>query len=391
MPLNFPNHDPNALFLTDIALALFFAVVVGAIVARFGINRIVGYIAAGILVGPFTPGIVVRTETVEHLAELGLVFLLFSLGLGFSFAEMRSAGAVAIGGNVAAMAILGVAFGVLDIALGLPHPWILAIAAILSSTAIGTALLRDWGVEAGRTGRLALGLLVVQDLVAVVLIVVVATPAEQLTPAGLVLPIVKALVFVVIALLLGGTVLHRIVVSTLERAPADAVFGAFATIALFAGFLAYVAGLPYEFGAFVAGAVISEAAGSERVASIVMPFRALFVSLFFVGVGMVIDPAILVAHWPVVLGAGAAFIVFRALVWSGLGRVAGLAWPGAVLLGVALVPLGEFNIVLANTAAAASVITSDERSILVGIAFFSILLTTIVAPLFNRFAPGTAP
>jgi len=373
------------LFLTDITLALLLAVVIGAVVARFGINRIVGYILAGIVIGPFTPGIFVRTETIENLAELGLVFLLFSLGLGFSFAEMRSAGAVAIAGNAAVMAILALVFAGLAIVLGFPHPWVLALTTILSSTAIGAALLRDWGVDNAYVGHLALGLLVVQDLVAVILLVIVATPASQLSLAGILLPVFKAIVFVAVALVLGATLLRRIVVATVARAPSEAVFGACAAIALFAGFLAYVFGLPYEFGAFIAGAVISEAAGSAQIASIVMPFRALFVSLFFVAVGMLIDPAIVLRNWPIIIGVGAAFVIFRGLVWSALGKVAGLAWPSAIIMGVALVPLGEFNIVLANTAVTASGINDYERSILIGITFFSILAATLGAPLFNRF------
>lgn len=245
--------------------------------------------------------------------------------------------------------------------------------------------MRDWDVEATRGGHLALGILVVQDLFAVILLVVVATPANQLSFVGIAVPVVKAIVFVAIALTLGRTVLRRIVVVTLANAPQEALFGVFATIALFAGFLAYLTGLPFEFGAFMAGAVISETAGSAKVASAVMPFRALFVSLFFVGVGMLIDPALIVKHWTVIIGIGVAFVVFRAVVWSALGGVAGLSWPGVLLFGVALIPLGEFNMVLANTAVLASGINDYERSVLVGITFFSILATTLCAPLFNRF------
>jgi monovalent cation:H+ antiporter-2, CPA2 family len=351
-----------------------------------GINRIVGYIAAGIVIGPFTPGVFVRTETIENLAELGLVFLLFSLGLSFSFDEMRRAGAVSIAGNVAAMGLLAVGFAGAAVLAGFPHPWILALAAVLSSTAIGAALLRDWGVEDTAGGHLALGILVVQDLFAVILLVVVATPANELSFIGLAIPVVKAIVFVAVALTLGGTLLRRVVVVTLANAPQEAVFGAFATIALFAGFLAYVVGLPFEFGAFMAGAVISEAAGSAKVATAVMPFRALFVSLFFVGVGMLIDPALILRHWPVIIGLGAAFVLFRGIIWSALGKAAGVPWPSLLLFGVALVPLGEFNMVLASTAVLASGINDYERSVLVGITFFSILATTLGAPLFNRVA-----
>src|SRR5579875_319694 len=373
-----PHGDPQAMFLTDIALALFFAVAAGAIAARFGINRIVGYIIAGILVGPFTPGVVVRTETVENLAELGLIFLLFSLGLSFSFKEIRAAGMISTAGNIVVMALLGAASAVAARLAHLPHPYIVGLATVLSSTAIGVTLLRDWGVERTRAAQLAVGLLVVQDLVAVVLLVIVATPPDRLSPAGIVWPIGKALVFIAVALAVGARVLHWFVTRSFANTPSEALFGAFAAVALISGFLAYVVGLPYEFGAFMAGAVISEGAGSERVAHAVMPFRALFVSLFFVAIGMAVNPVVVFEHWPIVFGLGTA-----------LGGAAGLGAGAALLFGVALIPLGEFNIVLANTAFAASSMNGDERSILVGIAFFSIIGTTLCAPLFRHLCAAT--
>src|SRR5579884_917533 len=366
-----PHGDPRAMFLTDIALALFFAVAAGAIAARFGINRIVGYIIAGILVGPFTPGVVVRTETVENLAELGLIFLLFSLGLSFSFKEIRAAGMISTAGNIVVMALLGAASAVAARLAHLPHPYIVGLATVLSSTAIGVTLLRDWGVERTRAAQLAVGLLVVQDLVAVVLLVIVATPPDRLSPAGIVWPIGKALVFIAVALAVGARVLHWFVTRSFANTTSEALFGAFAAVALISGFLAYVVGLPYEFGAFMAGAVISEGAGSERVAHAVMPFRALFVSLFFVAIGMAVNPVVVFEHWPIVFGLGIALFLVRALLWTALGGAAGLGAGAALLFGVALIPLGEFNIVLANTAFAASSMNGDERSILVGIAFFS--------------------
>src|SRR5579884_3378088 len=413
-----PHGDPRAMFLTDIALALFFAVAAGAIAARFGINRIVGYIIAGILVGPFTPGVVVRTETVENLAELGLIFLLFSLGLSFSFKEIRAAGMISTAGNIVVMALLGAASAVAARLAHLPHPYIVGLATVLSSTAIGVTLLRDWGVERTRAAQLAVGLLVVQDLVAVVLLVIVATPPDRLSPAGIVWPIGKALVFIAVALAVGARVLHWFVTRSFANTPSEALFGAFAAVALISGFLAYVVGLPYEyarnpeisataakapisgflayvvglpyeFGAFMAGAVISEGAGSERVAHAVMPFRALFVSLFFVAIGMAVNPVVVFEHWPIVFGLGIALFLVRALLWTALGGAAGLGAGAALLFGVALIPLGEFNIVLANTAFAASSMNGDERSILVGIAFFSIIGTTLCAPLFRHLCAAT--
>jgi CPA2 family monovalent cation:H+ antiporter-2 len=355
------------------------------------INPVVGYLLAGVAIGPFTPGYVARSGTIEALAELGLIFLLFSLGLGFSPRELGAVGAVAFAGNVALMGLFGLVAWAIAAFAHLQHPITLASTVVLSSTAIGAALLRQWRLERAPAGHFAIALLVLQDLAAVALLVLVSAPAGSLTLAGILSPALRATAFVAVALVLGATVLHRLVVRLLERAPGEALFGAFAALALVAAWLGYLAGLSFEFGAFIAGAVVSEAAGSRMVQSIVAPFRATFVSLFFVSMGMLLDPRTLGAHPLTLLALAGALIAVRFAGWTLLGRLAGLEAVTAPLVGLAMVPLGEFNVVLANAARDAHRLDRAEYDLLLGATFVSIGCATLAAPAVRAFVNRGGP
>jgi monovalent cation:H+ antiporter-2, CPA2 family len=261
----------------------------------------------------------------------------------------------------------------------------MALTTTVSSTAVGAALLREWDVEDRPPGRYALAQQVVQDLAAVALLVVTTAPAASLTALGIVLPLVKAVAFVGIALVLGATILPRAVGRLLAHAPSDALFAAFVALALVSAWLGELVGLSFEFGAFVAGAVISEAAGSRMIASVVAPFRALFVALFFVSVGMLLDPRALGAQWVAVLGLGVVFVVVRCAAWSALARLGGMALGGAILAGIAMTSLGEFNVVLVNAAFAAHRLDARESQLLLAVVFFTIVVTVLAGPLARRF------
>jgi CPA2 family monovalent cation:H+ antiporter-2 len=376
--------EPNVHFLGDLTIALTAAVIGGWIARRLGLDSIVGYLLAGIVIGPFTPGYVAEKQTLGNLAELGLIFLLFSIGLRFSFRELVSAGAVAIAASLGTMALLAAAFWAAAAAFGLPHPGTLAIAAVVSSTAIGVALLRQWGLEERRSGQFVIALLIVQDLVAVALLVVTSTPGTSLSTTGIIAPMAFAIGFVAVALIAGATVLHVAVVRVLQYMPTEAMFGTFAALALIAAWLAHLAGLPFDFGAFVAGAVISEAAASRMVHSIVAPFQALFAALFFVSIGTMLDPRQTAAAWQPILAIGSGFMILRLAGWTAVSRLGGFPARKALLMGIAMVPLGEFNIVLGNAAVSAHRLTDGERTVLLGLTFYSIFATTIGARALGR-------
>ncbi len=366
-------------FLTDLTVALVAATVFGALARAAKITPALGYVLAGVVIGPFTPGYHTSAVSLGGLSELGLILLLFSLGLGFSPRELRAVGAIPMIGNLVLMAGFAAVAWALGMRFGFTHPITLGLAFTLSSTAIGVALLQGFGLLDKRAGHAAVALLIAQDLVAVLILVVTTTPAQALTPMGAAIPLLKAAIFVTVALVLGATVLHRIVIGFLRRAPADALVAFCTAIALVAAWLGHIAGLSFEFGAFVAGAVTSEAAGSRMVQSIVAPFRELFVMLFFVSIGTLVDVRTVLLYWPAILTIGIILALIRFVSWYGLSRLTRQPTGTAVALGIALLPLGEFNVVLANNSFLAKRLDTEEYATVIGATLLSIVIAALAA------------
>lgn len=369
----------TTVFLADLTLALVTASILGSLARAARVTPILGYLVAGVIIGPFTPGYHTADASLSGLGQLGLILLLFSLGLGFSAREFTHVGIVAMIGNVVLMALFGAAAWALGALVHFPHPITLALVFTLSSTAIGVALLQTFGLLHKRPGQAAVALLVMQDLLAVLMLVITTAPASQLTPAGALVPILKAGLFVAVALVLGATVLHRIVIGVLRRAPSEAMIAFCTAVALVAAWLGHLAGLSFEFGAFVAGAVTSEAAGSRIVQSIVAPFRELFVMLFFVSIGTLVDVGALASAWPAILVIGSALTILRFGGWYALSRFVHQRRGTAIALGVALIPLGEFNVVLANDSFLAHRLNVQEYGTAIGATLISIALAALAA------------
>ena len=372
-------------FLRDMTIALAMTVVGGFAASALRLSPIVGYLAAGIIVSPATPGIVVRADLIEGLAQLGLIFLLFSLGLGFSLSELRAVGKLGYV-EIGLLVVLGAGMYLACSLARYPHPLTMGITMIVSSTAIGVALLRQWNLEHHRVGVLVISIAVIEDLIAVALVVFASTPAHDANVATVGIEVAKAIGFVILAILFGRFVLQPLTLRLIQNAPANALFGTFTAIALICAWAGHAAGLSFEFGAFIAGAVVSEAAGSRMVQSIIAPFRELFVSLFFVSVGMLFDPALVFPQWISVVAIGLFFVTLR---WGGftlLGLIGGLPRKLALLFGMALVPLGEFNIVLINESFSNGRVSKSEQAAVLGITFFTIAFAMLSGPILKGLA-----
>ncbi len=371
--------DANTGFIADITVALVAGSVAGIAARALGVTPVIGYIIAGIIIGPFTAGYVAHGPNLSGLAELGLIFLLFSLGLGFSVDDLLGGGFFALAGNLMAMGCVAAVIWLTANCFGIQHPVTLALAFTISSTAVGAALLQALGLTGKRVGRAAITVLIVQDMVAVIILVIVSTPANALSIAGVGLPLLRAVAFVAIALVLGATVLHRLFNVILLRASTELLVGIFSAVALGAAWLGHAAGLTFEFGAFVAGAVTSEAAGSRIVQNIVRPFRELFIMLFFVSMGTLVDISSIFANWRTVIVIAIVAIIVRWLLFGALGRFVGLSTAGAATFGIALLPMGEFNIVLGNASYAAARLNRAEIAVLLGVSMISILASAVSA------------
>ena len=375
-------EDATTRFLTDLTAALVAASILGGLARRLGITPILGYVIAGIAIGPFTLGNPASAGSLGGLSELGLILLLFSLGLDFSIAGLSAVGPIPMIGNVVLMVLFSVAASGLGRLFGFVHPITFGLTFALSSTAIAVALLKIFGLLDKRPGHAAVALLVAQDLIAVLILVVTISPAAELTPAGIVLPLAKATLFVVVALVAGGTLLRRVVIAFLRRAPAGAMIAFCTAVALAAAWLGHIAGLSFEFGAFIAGAVISEAAGSRMVESIVAPFREFFILVFFVSIGTFVDVRAVALHWPAILVVGAAFALVRVAGWTLLSRIVRQPLGTSIAVGISLLPLGEFNVVLAKASLAAKRLDPPEYATAIGVTLLSILLAAVLTRVF---------
>jgi monovalent cation:H+ antiporter-2, CPA2 family len=371
--------DATTTFVADVTVALIAGSIAGAAARALRVTPVIGYLVAGVVIGPFTPGYVASGSSLSGLAELGLIFLLFSLGLQFAVRELADGGIPAIGANVLVMAATAAAVWFVASKLGMAHPATLALAFTVSSTAVGVALLQGLGVLESRAGRLGLSLLITQDLLAVMILIVINTPASQLSIAGVGIPLVRAVVFVAVALTLGATVLHRLFIVTLEWASSDLLVVIFSAIALAAAWVGHLAGLTFEFGAFVAGAVTSEAAGSRMVENIVRPFRQLFIMLFFVSMGTLLDVSSAMRYWQALLGIALVAVIVRTFLWGAVARGFKLGKAGALALAISLVPMGEFNIVLGNAGFAVGRLNRVETALLISTTVVSIFIAALVS------------
>jgi monovalent cation:H+ antiporter-2, CPA2 family len=370
--------SPELRFILDLGVAVALALAGGAIATRLGQPPIVGYVAAGVVIGPFTPGFVGNQEQIGQLAELGVVLLLFALGVEFSLHELRRVWRIAVPGAIAQIVITAVAGTAVAVLLGVPPVGaaVIGSAIAISSTLVVLKILVERGEMDGLHGRAAIGWMVVQDLVTILLMALL----EPLAGGGSALPVLFALlraaVFLVLAFVVGTRFLPWLF-RTVSRLGSPELFllSVFATALLAAFLSSAVFGLSLALGAFVAGIIVSESDLSHQAAGEIIPFRDLFAVLFFVSVGMLLDPAALVDDWPALLALLVVAVGVKAAASATLGRMLGLPLRSALLLGATIAQVGEFSFLLAEEALHVDLIDARGYNLVLATAILSIVLT----------------
>jgi K+:H+ antiporter len=378
------SHE--AQFVADLALTLASGLIGGWLARKVGLHPILGYVVAGLILGPFTPGYVVDERNLSILAELGLIFLLFMLGLEFSLAEIRKLGASLLAMWLIAIVALVAAVSFAAKLAGFPHAITMGMCLLASSTAIGVAFLQDAKLLRERAGRLVVPILILEDLVAIVLLVVIDQPPSELSFGALLKPLLLSMAFILLALTLGATIVRQLVVRTLAGAAESERTAVFIGIALSAAFIGYLFGLPIAFGAFVAGAVVATIEARNEVEKVVAPFKDLFVLCFFVSIGNVIDPALVIANSVTVVALSFLIVAVRGAIWWLFAHRSGIAGIAALGVAVAMVPLGEFNVVLAQAGAKAGRLTDAELATCTGVLLGSIVIASLIQPLLLRMS-----
>ncbi|MBA1446296.1 MAG: monovalent cation:proton antiporter-2 (CPA2) family protein [Chromatiales bacterium] len=371
--------------LQIILLLLAIAVITVTLFRRFHLPPILGYLIVGILVGPFGTGWVASTEDTRFLAEFGVVFLLFTIGLEFSLPQMIAMKSSVFGlGGSQVLATGGLATGIAWL-MGIELNAAIIIGAILalSSTAIVTKQLSEQLELNSEHGRLGVSILLFQDLAVIPLLVVIpilAGTGEQ----GMAMPLLSALLkaaLVFVVIMAAGHWMLRPLFHEIARARSAELFTlTVLLVTLAAAWLTHEAGLSLALGAFLAGMMLGETEFRHQIEADIRPFQDVFLGLFFVTVGMRVDLLSLlpILHWVLLLAA--ALILVKGAIILGLVRATGNSMSPAFRTGVLLAQGGEFGFVLLDLSLESSLLPGPVGQIL----FASIIVSMTASPFLIR-------
>ncbi|WP_374525607.1 YbaL family putative K(+) efflux transporter [Sphingopyxis sp.] len=386
-------HDTT--LIGTIVAGLGVAFLMGALAHRLRISPIAGYLLAGVMVGPFTPGIVADTGLALQLAEIGVILLMFGVGLHFSLKDLLSVRRIAVPGAIAQIAV-ATALGMM---LGLWLGWsvegsiVFGLALSVASTVVLLRALQARDMVETEKGRIAVGWLIVEDLAMVLALVLLPAMfgsrgdegggAGLLQSAGIVL--VKVVGFVAFMLIVARRVLPWVLHWVAHSGSRELFRLAVLAIALGVAFgAAVVFDVSFALGAFFAGMILGETQLSRRAAEETLPLRDAFAVLFFVSVGMLFDPKVLVEQ-PLPLIATVAIIVFgKSLAAYAIVRAFGHPNQTAMTVAVSLSQIGEFSFILAGLGVGLKVMPPEARDLILAGSILSILFNPIFFTLMVR-------
>ena len=386
--------------IATIAVAFGLAFLFGYIAQRFTLPPLVGYLVAGVLVGPFTPGYVADAGLASQLAEIGVILLMFGVGLHFSIGDLMSVRRVAVPGALAHMLLATVLGALLPRLWG--WPWgesvVFGVALSIASTVVLMRALEQRGVLDTADGRMALGWLIVEDLATVLVLVVLPAfgTSTQSAPAGthavgtslpmtLAITIGKAAAFLVLMFVVG----RRLVPWLLERTARTGSRELFTLATLAVALVVAVGaaalfGVSFALGAFFAGVVINESDLSHQAAADALPFQDAFAVLFFVSVGMLFDPLAILEHPLAILEVLALILIVKPLITLPIVLWFRLPIRTGLTLAASLGQIGEFSFILAALALRLGLMRPEGQSFIVAGALLSIplnqLLFSLVEP-----------
>jgi CPA2 family monovalent cation:H+ antiporter-2 len=379
------HHTPLvATIVAGIVLAFLF----GAVAHRLRASPLIGYLLAGVAVGPFTPGYVADQELATELAEIGVILLMFGVGLHFSWRDLMSVKSIAIPGallQIGTATLLGLLMGHLlgwTIAAGL----VFGLALSVASTVVLIRAMQERRLLDTERGHIAVGWLVVEDLVmvlALVLVPALATLGEQgfsgSVASTLGWTVAKVAAFGAVMLIIGGRVIPWVLHWVAHGGSRELFRLAVLAIALGTAFgAAMLFGVSFALGAFFAGMVLSESELSQRAAEETLPLRDAFAVLFFVSVGMLFDPAILAERPAEVLATILIIVVGKSVAAFGIVRLFGYGNRTALTISASLAQIGEFSFILAGLGVGLNLLPAEGQDLILAGALLSILLNPFV-------------
>jgi glutathione-regulated potassium-efflux system protein KefB len=388
--------EGNANDLAQVVVLLAAGVVAAPIFKRIGLGSVLGYLAAGLVIGPFGLGAFSDPQAIIHIAELGVVMFLFIIGLEMQPSRLWSMrkdifglGALQVMVCIGGLTMIGVAFGYAVI-----PSFVAGTGFVLTSTAIVMQMLQERNSLSTLKGQRIIAILLFEDLAIVPLLVLVTflgsggeevTMTERLSSIGIALAATVALIFAGRYLL---NPLFRLLASSGAR---EVMTAAALLVVLGSALLMQVSGLSMAMGAFLAGVLLSESAFRHQLEADIEPFRGILLGLFFLGVGMAIDLSVIAANWKIVVVGVIAYMFVKALLIYSVARLVGTCQREAIERAVLMAQGGEFAFVLYSAASAAGILDAETNAVLIAMIIISMILTPLMVIAHDRIMPAVKP
>jgi CPA2 family monovalent cation:H+ antiporter-2 len=403
-----------------VAVGLGLAFIFGLIASRLRLPPILGYLIAGVAVGPFTPGFVADAGLAAQLAEIGVILLMFGVGLHFSIRDLFEVRRIAIPGAMAQITVATVLGAAVNRLWGLP--WgaglVFGLSLSVASTVVLLRALEDRGILESSDGRIAVGWLIVEDIVTVLALVVlpvIAVPlgghapvaadaahavaaADQSLGRVLIMTAIKLVAFVVVMMVVGRRIVPLLLKGVVNTGSRELFTLAVLAIALgLSTGAAYLFDVSFALGAFFAGIIVSESDFSHEAATNALPLQDAFAVLFFVSVGMLFDPAIVFERPLQLIAVLAIIMIGKSLASFAIVLLFRYPLHTALTISASLAQIGEFSFILATMAVSLGIMTQDSQNLLIASALLSITLNPVAfgfIPTLERFLDkhvGTRP
>ncbi|MET0364005.1 MAG: YbaL family putative K(+) efflux transporter [Sphingobium sp.] len=383
-----PHETP---LIATIVGGLVLAFILGTVAFRLRLSPLIGYLLAGVLVGPFTPGYVADQELANELAEIGIILLMFGVGLHFSLRDLLAVKTIAIPGALVQILVATLmGFGMSHL-LGWPFlgGLVFGLALSVASTVVLLRALQERRIVDTERGRIAVGWLIVEDLVMVLALVLLPAMAgaEGGASLGITLAatILKVGVFLVLMLVVGRRAIPWLLHSVAHTGSRELFRLAVLAIALGVAFgAAKLFGVSFALGAFFAGMILAESPLSQRATEETLPLRDAFAVLFFVSVGMLFNPRVLLEEPLPLLATVGIIVVGKSLAAYGIVRAFGRSNLVALTIAASLAQIGEFSFILASLGTSLQIIPADARDLILAGAIISIVLNPLLFIVIDR-------
>ncbi|MCZ7936538.1 monovalent cation:proton antiporter-2 (CPA2) family protein [Agrobacterium salinitolerans] len=388
--------EANGNDLAQVVVLLAAGVIAAPIFKRIGLGSVLGYLAAGLVIGPYGLGFFSDSQAILHIAELGVVMFLFIIGLEMQPSRLWSMRQDIFG--LGALQVLVCMAGLTLIGVGLGFPVIMSFVAgtgfVLTSTAIVMQMLQERNSMSSLKGQRIIAILLFEDLAIVPLLALVAflgsggehvTASERWASVGIALAAVGALI-------LAGRYLLNPFFRLLAASGAREVMTAAALlVVLGSALLMQVSGLSMAMGAFLAGVLLSESSFRHQLEADIEPFRGILLGLFFLGVGMAIDLAVIASSWQLVVISVVGYMLLKAFLIYGVARALGTTRRESLERAVLMAQGGEFAFVLYSAAVSAGILDREANAILTATIIISMVLTPLMVILHDRLVPAAVP